>query len=44
MNNVYDQASYDLAIDYTQEPVPQLLEEDKAWVNTWLTDRQLRSG
>jgi hypothetical protein len=43
LNNVYDQASYDLAIDYTQEPVPSLSEEDRVWVNTWLTERQLRS-
>jgi hypothetical protein len=38
LNNVYDQASYDLAIDYTQETVPPLLEEDRVWVNTWLTE------
>lgn len=43
LSNIYDQASYDLAIDYTQEPVPPLLEKDRVWVNTWLTDRQLRS-
>lgn len=43
LSNVYDQASYDLAIDYTQEPVPPLSEEDRVWVNTWLTERQLRS-
>lgn len=43
LNNVYDQASYDLAIDYNQEPVPSLLEEDKVWLDTWLTNRQLRS-
>ncbi|MDJ0619742.1 MAG: DUF4058 family protein [Calothrix sp. MO_192.B10] len=42
LSNVYDQASYDLAIDYTQEPVPPLLEEDRGWVNTLLTERQLR--
>jgi hypothetical protein len=43
LNNVYDQASYDLAIDYTQEPVPPLSEEDRVWVNTWLIEQQLRS-
>ncbi len=34
LNNVYDEASYDLAIDYNQEPVPPLSEEDRIWVNT----------
>lgn len=43
LNNVYDQASYDLVIDYNQEPVPPLLEEDRIWVNTRLSDQQLRS-
>jgi hypothetical protein len=41
LNNVYDQASYDLAIDYTQEPVPPLLADDHVWVNTLLTEQQL---
>ncbi|NEQ09409.1 MULTISPECIES: DUF4058 family protein [unclassified Moorena] len=43
LNNIYDQASYDLLIDYNQEPLPQLSEEDRVWVNTWLTERELRS-
>lgn len=43
LNNVYDQASYDLAIDYTQEAVPPLLEAERVWVNTWLTEQKLRS-
>lgn len=42
LNNVYDQASYDLAIDYTQEPVPPLVADDRVWVNTLLTEQQLR--
>lgn len=42
LNNVYDQASYDLAIDYTQEPIPPLLADDQVWVNTLLTEQQLR--
>lgn len=42
LNNVYDQASYDLAIDYTQEPIPPLLADDHVWVNTLLTEQQLR--
>lgn len=42
LNNVYDQASYDLAIDYTQEPIPPLLADDHVWVNTLLTEQQLQ--
>lgn len=42
LSNVYDQASYDLAIDYRQEPVPSLSAEDRVWLNTWLTERELR--
>ncbi|MEQ9486748.1 DUF4058 family protein [Coleofasciculus sp. F4-SAH-05] len=42
LNNVYEQASYDLAIDYTQEPVPPLLADERVWVNTVLTEQQLR--
>ncbi len=43
LSNVYNQASYDLAIDYTQEPVPLLSEEDRVWINTLLIEQQLRS-
>ncbi|WP_366510719.1 DUF4058 family protein [Moorena sp. SIO3F7] len=43
LSNIYDQASYDLLIDYNQEPLPQLSEEDGDWVNTWLTERELRT-
>ncbi len=43
LSNIYDQASYDLEIDYEQEPVPSLSAEDKVWLNTSLTQRKLRS-
>lgn len=43
LNNVYDQGSYDLEIDYTQEPVPPLLGEDQVWLDRWLQEQQLRS-
>jgi hypothetical protein len=36
-------AEYDLAIDYTQEAVPPLLEAERVWLNTWLTEQKLRS-
>ncbi|MEQ9671721.1 DUF4058 family protein [Coleofasciculus sp. G2-EDA-02] len=42
LNNMYEQASYDLAIDYTQEPLPPLFADDRVWVNTLLTEQQLR--
>ncbi|MCP2728943.1 DUF4058 family protein [Limnofasciculus baicalensis] len=43
LNNIYDQASYDLEIDYTQEPVPPLLGEDLVWLDRWVQEQQLRS-
>lgn len=42
LNQVYDRASYDLAIDYTEEPVPPLLEADKAWADALLRKKQCR--
>ncbi|HBE21276.1 MAG TPA: hypothetical protein DEG17_05080 [Cyanobacteria bacterium UBA11149] len=43
LNNVYDQASYDLEIDYTQKPVPPLLGEDGVWLDRWLEEQQLHA-
>ena len=43
LNNVYDQASYDLLIDYAQEPIPSLSEEEQVWVNKLLTEQKLHS-
>ncbi|MBP0012464.1 MAG: DUF4058 family protein [Roseofilum sp. SBFL] len=44
LNNVYDQASYDLVVDYRQDPVPPLfLDEDRAWLDSWLREQNLRS-
>lgn len=42
LNQVYDRASYDLAIDYTQEPVPPLSDTDAVWANAWLQEQKLR--
>lgn len=39
---VYEQAGFDLAIDYNIEPVPQLQPEDKIWVDTLLKENGLR--
>lgn len=32
LGEIYEQASFDLAIDYTQQPIPPLKEEDKIWL------------
>ena len=42
LNDIYDRASYDLAIDYQQEPVPSLSAGDRTWLHSWLTERKLR--
>ena len=32
LNQVYDRASYDLAIDYSLPPIPELSAGDRAWL------------
>lgn len=32
LHEIYDQGGYDLAVDYTQEPVPSLSETDQDWL------------
>ncbi|MGG6240201.1 DUF4058 family protein [Nodosilinea sp. AN01ver1] len=39
VNGVYDRASYDLAIDYSQDPVPPLSTADTAWARKWLISK-----
>ncbi len=39
---VYERARFDIAIDYTLEPVPPLKEKDKVWVDMWLREKGLR--
>lgn len=39
---VYEQAGFDLAVDYRLEPVPPLKEENKVWADTLLQERGLR--
>ena len=41
LNNIYDVGSYDLKIDYTQKPVPELSEKDATWAETWLQQQNL---
>ncbi|MBE9106901.1 DUF4058 family protein [Nostoc cf. edaphicum LEGE 07299] len=39
---IYDRASYDLVIDYSQQPVPALSEADAVWANALLQEKGLR--
>jgi hypothetical protein len=41
---VYDQGSFDLAIDYTEDPVPPLPPDDAAWLNTILASMRHPDG
>jgi Protein of unknown function (DUF4058) len=44
INEVYERAGLDLAIDYNSEPIPGLLESDKAWMNQLLQQQGLRES
>jgi hypothetical protein len=39
LHELYDRASYDLAIDYSQPPVPPLPDDDAAWARQLLSAR-----
>ncbi|HAA28858.1 MAG TPA: hypothetical protein DCE56_15700 [Cyanobacteria bacterium UBA8553] len=39
---IYEQAGFDLAIDYSVEPVPLLKEEDRTWADALLREKGLR--
>lgn len=43
LNNIYDTGSYDLVIDYAQDPVPPLSKGDRPWLDSWLRERNLRA-
>jgi hypothetical protein len=42
LHDLYDQASYDLRLDYTGEPDPPLPEAEAAWANQLLRQQGLR--
>ncbi|MBD2775388.1 DUF4058 family protein [Iningainema tapete] len=44
LNEVYDQAGYDLRIDYTQPSVPPLSEEKATWANILLSEKGFRNS
>jgi hypothetical protein len=41
IEDLFDRAGFDLAIDYTREPVPPIAEADVVWVNELLTEQGL---
>jgi hypothetical protein len=41
-NEVYDQAGFDLTVDYTRAPVPLLKGEDATWADALLREKGLR--
>ncbi|MBO1350530.1 MAG: DUF4058 family protein [Hormoscilla sp. GUM202] len=42
LTGIYDIGSYDLKLDYSQEPVPRLSPKDAAWANALLRQQGLR--
>jgi hypothetical protein len=38
---IYNQARYDLAIDYHRDPIPPLREADLAWANALLQAKRV---
>ncbi len=42
INELYDEGNYDLVIDYTQEPLPPLSQENAVWVDAILKEKGLR--
>jgi len=42
LRTIYDEAAYDLIIDYRQPPDPPLTDEDAAWAETLLREHGLR--
>lgn len=42
LNEIYDQAGFDLTLDYNRKPVPQLKSEDEIWADKLLRIASLR--
>jgi hypothetical protein len=42
LHRLYEQGSYDLAIDYTGEPIPPVSAADAGWVDKVLREQGLR--
>ncbi|MDJ1170668.1 DUF4058 family protein [Roseofilum sp. BLCC_M154] len=43
LDNIYDTGSYDLVLDYAQDPVPPLSESDRVWLDSALREQNLRA-
>lgn len=37
LGDIYDQSGYDLVIDYNEEPVPPLEQDDAVWLANWIS-------
>jgi len=44
LDQCYRNGGYHLGIDYTQEPQPEVVEDDRAWLGQLLRDKGLRAG
>lgn len=42
LSKVYEQAGFDLAIDYSLEPISPLKQEDRVWADALLREKGLR--
>ena len=36
LGDIYDQSGYDLVIDYGEDPIPPLAQEDAEWLVYWM--------
>ena len=43
LHTIYEEGSYDLVIDYSCFPVPQLLKADAVWADGLLKEQGLRT-
>lgn len=43
LNEIYDQAGFDIALDYNLDPVPKLKPEDASWADELLRSHSLRN-
>ncbi|MEB3281259.1 MAG: DUF4058 family protein [Lyngbya sp.] len=44
LQEIYEQAGFDLAIDYTREPFPSLKEDDRIWTDALLRQQKRREA
>ena len=42
VGDIYDQSGYDMVINYQDNPIPALSNEDNAWLTEWLQQKGLR--